>query len=348
MYPQVTFWDVTYKKISNEMSEILAKVYRSDCIESVHYGSIVVVDSKGRIVYHLGDPYFKTYFRSTAKPYQVIPLLKSGAIERFGITDKEIAVMVGSHGGEPRHVRAVASILKKIGLGMKHLQCGKHVPSYFTAIDRLPKKEDRFNCLHQNCSGKHAGMLALAVHKGWDVRSYLEVDQPIQKLILSTVSEVCEYPSGRIRIGTDGCGAPIFYMPIYNMALGFVKLALPQDRYTRKVVNCMLKYPEMVSGRNRFDLVLSRLLGKRGVCKVGGEALHCTALLDGGWAVAVKIADGNRRAVPPVVLEVLRQIGILKRHQLAKVRNWTNPQLKNYQNKIVGFIQADFKLRKGE
>ena len=330
------------------MPEILAKVYRNDCVESVHYGSIVVVDSKGKIIYHLGDPYFKTYFRSSAKPIQIIPTLKSGAIERFHITEKEIAIMVGSHSGEEKHTKAVWSILKKIGLSVKNLQCGVHPPIYLTELGILPKKGDKFNSLQENCSGKHSGMLAFTVHKGWDTKSYLNPNHPVQKAILKTIADVCQYPINKIKIGTDGCGAPIFHIPVYNMAVGFAELASSKDKDFKKVVKCMLKYPEMVSGKNRFDLMLSKTLGKRGVCKIGAEALHSIVLLNRGWGVVVKISDGNRRAISPVVLEVLRQIGVLTRQELSKIENWANPKIKNHQNETVGYIKADFKLKKGD
>jgi L-asparaginase II len=330
------------------MSEILAKVYRNDCVESVHCGSVVVVDSKGKIIYQLGDPYFKTYFRSSAKPFQVIPVLKSGAIRKYNITEKEIAVMISSHSGEERHVKTVSSILKKIGLSEKNLQCGTHPPLYLTELGILPRREDKFSPLQHNCSGKHSGMLLLTVHKGWDVKTYLNPNHPAQEIILKTIAGICEYPTNRIKIGTDGCGAPIFYIPIYNMARGFAKLATSEDKYLKAVVRCMSRYPEMVSGKNRFDLVLSQVFGKRGVCKGGAEGLHSTALLEKGWGVVVKISDGNRRAIPPVTLEVLRQMGILKRQELAKIENWTNPKVMNYQRKIVGYIKADFKLKKGD
>ncbi|HEX9916688.1 MAG TPA: asparaginase [candidate division Zixibacteria bacterium] len=330
------------------MSEIVAKVYRNDCVESVHCGSIVVVDSKGEIIYQLGDPYFKTYFRSSAKPFQIIPVLKSGAIEKYNITEKEIAVMISSHSGEERHVKTVSSILKKIGLSEKNLQCGTHPPLYLTELGILPRKEDKFSPLQHNFSGKHSGMLLLTVHKGWDVKTYLNPNHPTQKIILKTIADICEYPLNKIRVGTDGCGAPIFYIPIYNMARGFAKLAISEDIYLKQVVRCMSKYPEMVSGQNRFDLVLSQTLDKRGVCKGGAEGLHSTALLEKGWGVVVKISDGNHRAIPPVALEALRQMGILKRQELAKIENWTNPKVKNYQGKIVGYIKADFKLKKGD
>lgn len=330
------------------MSQILAKVYRNDCVESVHCGSIVVVDSKGKIIYQLGDPYFKTYFRSSAKPFQVIPVLKSGAIEEYNITEKEIAIMISSHSGEERHVKTVSSILKKIGLSEQNLQCGTHPPLYLTELGILPRKEDKFSPLQHNCSGKHSGMLLLTVHRGWDVKTYLNPNHPAQKIILKTVAEICEYPLSKIKIGTDGCGAPIFYVPIYNMARGFVELATSKDKYFKKVVKCMSRHPEMVSGSNRFDLVLSRILGKRGVCKVGSEAVHCVALLDKGWGVVVKIADGGRRAIPPVMLETLKQLDVLEKYELAKIKNWTNPKIRNYQDKIVGYIKADFKLQEGD
>jgi L-asparaginase II len=346
------------------MHEILAKVYRGKTIESVHYGSIAVVDSKGKLIHFLGDPYFVTYLRSSAKPFQTIPLITSGAAKEFGLTQKEIAIISGSHNGQKIHTDTVKSILKKIGLSEKDLHCGVHIPHYYTANNITPSKGNRFTSIHHNCSGKHSGVLALSVYFGWDIKNYLDKNHPAQKMILKAVSEICQYPGKKIGIGIDGCGMPVFAMPIYNMAVGFSNLVSrcrkdsssilinhnSKDEKTSKaykmIVDSMRKYPEMVSGEGRLDLGLAIASKNNILVKAGGEALSCSGILDKGWGIAVKIADGGQKAIGPVVIEALRQMGLLKEKGIKKMGKFAHPVIKNFRGDEVGFIQAEFRLKK--
>jgi L-asparaginase II len=346
------------------MNSVVAKVYRGETVESVHYGSIAVVDSKGRLIYSLGDPYFVTYLRSSAKPFQAIPLITSGAAKEFGLTQKEIAIISGSHNGEKIHTDTVKSILKKIGLSEKNLQCDTHIPHYYTANNITPPKGKKFTPIHHNCSGKHSGILALCVYFGWDIKNYLDKNHPAQKMILKAVSEICQYPEKKIGIGIDGCGMPVFAMPIYNMAVGFSNLIsrCRQDSSSirinhnskdeeiskayKMIVDSMRRYPEMVSGEGRLDLGLAMASKSNILAKAGGEALSCSGILDKGWGMAVKISDGGQRAIGPVVIEALRQMGLLKEKQIRKIEKFTHPVIKNFRGDEVGFIKAEFKLKK--
>ena len=334
------------------MNSVLAEVYRGKTIESVHYGSIAVVDSKGKLIYSLGDPYFVTYLRSSAKPFQAIPLMTSGAANEFGLTQKEIAIISGSHNGQKIHTDTVKSILKKIGLSEKDLQCGVHIPHYYTANNITPSKGKRFTPIHHNCSGKHSGVLALSVYFGWDIKNYLDNNHPAQKMILKAVSEICQYPGKNIGIGIDGCGMPVFAMPIYNMAVGFSNLINygSKNEKTSKaykmIVDSMRKYPEMVSGEGRLDLGLAIASKNNILAKAGGEALSCSGILNKRWGMAVKIADGGQRAIGPVVIEALKQMGLLNEKQILKIKKFAHPVIKNFRGDEVGFIQAEFRLKK--
>jgi len=336
------------------MNEILAKVYRGKTVESVHCGSVAVVDSKGKLIYSFGDPYFVTYLRSSAKPFQVIPLITSGAAEKFGLSQKEIAIISGSHNGQKIHTDTVKSILKKIGLSEKNLQCGVHIPHYYTANNIIPPPGKKFTQLNHNCSGKHAGMLGLCVFFGWDIKNYRNPNHPAQKIILKAISEICQYPEKMIGIGIDGCGVPVHAMPLYNMALGFSNLVNynSEDDHTAEayklIVDSMRKYPEMVSGEGRSDLALAEASEGNIIAKAGGEALSCSGVLSKGWGVAVKITDGGQRAIGPAVIETFRQMGMLSRKQIEKMPKFSRPIIKNFRGDEVGFVRAEFKLRKND
>ncbi len=331
------------------MTEILAKVYRGDTVESVHYGSVAVVDSKGRLVYTAGDPQFFTYLRSSAKPFQTVPLIESGAADYFDFSEKELAVASGSHNGEKIHVDAVKKILKKIGLSEKYLKCGTHTPLYYTAKNIIPKSAQKFSVLQHNCSGKHAGMLAVSKHKGFNPRNYIDPKHPLQKMILKAVAEICEYPQNKIKIGIDGCSAPNFALPLINMALGFARLISSDSNHRESlkiILNCMRKHPEMVSGQGRLDYILAKVTNGKVVSKAGAEALQCFGIVGENLGVAVRILDGNNRANGCVVAEVLRQLGILSKTDLKKMEKFAYPKIKNWSGLEVGYIKTDFKLKK--
>jgi len=334
------------------MNEVLAKVYRGKTIESIHFGSVVVVDYSGKLIYRIGDPNFVTFLRSSAKPFQAIPVVELGVAEAFGFTQKEIAIIAGSHNGEKKHVKLVQSILKKIGLNKGFLQCGTHVPHYYTALGITPPKK-RFSPLQHNCSAKHAGMLAICVYKNWNLKNYLNPNHPVQKLILKTISELCEYPEKKIMIGIEGCGAPTHGLPLKNMAIGFSKLVTFRSKNEitsqalQVVADSMWRYPEMVSGKGRLDYALVTASKGKLICKAGAEALHCAAVLDKGWRLAIKMLDGTRRAVNPASVEVYRQLGILKKShlRLRELKDFASPSIYNHKKVKVGFIQSDFRLK---
>ncbi|HVP36588.1 MAG TPA: asparaginase [Terriglobales bacterium] len=333
------------------MHEILAKVYRGKTVESIHCGSIAVVDSKGKLIYSFGDPYFVTYLRSSAKPFQAISLITSGAAKEFGLTQKEIAIISGSHNGQKIHTNTVKSILKKIGLSENNLQCGVHIPHYYTANNIIPPRNKKFTQLNHNCSGKHAGMLGLCVFFGWDIKNYRDPEHPVQKLILKTISKICRYPVKKIGIGIDGCGVPVHAMPLYNMALGFSNLVNynSKERKTSEayalIVDSMKKYPEMVSGEGRSDLALAEASEGNIIAKAGGEALSCSGVLSKGWGVAVKIADGSQRAIAPATIETFRQMGLLNRKQITIMPKFSRTIIKNFRGDEVGFVKAEFRLK---
>jgi len=326
--------------------EPVARVIRGEIVESVHFGSIAVVDANGKLLYGLGDPYVVTYLRSSAKPFQAIAVVESGAARAFELTPSEIAIIAGSHSGEEKHTETVRSILGKIGLGLEHLKCGIQTPIGLS--ESVPDPEEKYTVLHHNCSGKHAGMLAMAKFKNLSVEDYISPTHPVQEIITRTVSEICGYPLDKIGIGIDGCSAPVHALPLYNMAYGFARLVTPNTFPPAKaqavsaVYMAMMDHPDMVGGSGRFDTVIAESPGERIVAKAGAEALECFALPDRNWGAAVKILDGSKRALFPVTIELIYKLGARSRSE--EITRFHRPVLKNWRNIDVGRIEPGFEL----
>lgn len=330
--------------------EVMVSVYREQVVESIHRGSAVVVGSEGEIRHQIGDVDFFTFTRSAAKPFQVVPLIESGAARKFGFTNKEIAIMAGSHSGEEEHVQAVAEILDKIGLSESDLKCGVHTPHYYTAKGLTPGAGEIFRPLQHNCSGKHAAMLALSIFKSWEIEGYLGWNHPAQKAILKAVAEVCHFPAEKIGRGIDGCSAPVYALPLRNIAWGFSTLLSPSSvpKETAKaystISRAMLEYPEMVSGEDRFDYELMKVLPGKLISKAGAEGVQCVGLVDDRLGVALKIEDGATRAARPATLELLGLMEILRETELGKLERFHSPKVKNWSGLEIGHIKAKFTL----
>jgi L-asparaginase II len=339
--------------------EPLVEVKRGSITESRHRGHIAAVDADGKMAAHLGAPETVTYLRSSAKPHQAIPLVASGAAARFGLTDQEIAVACASHSGEPIHTEAVAAMLRKIGLDASALKCGTHEPFGREAARRLRERGEKPSVLQNNCSGKHTGMLALALHLGAPVKTYDQPDNPAQLMIGRTVAQFSGVPIEDIAVGVDGCGVPVFGITVRAMALMYARLVAPLeewDRATRnacrRVVSAMTSHPEMVGGTTeRLDTEMMRAAGGRLISKVGAEGVYTVGVLaceqwPRGLGLALKIEDGeDRRARPTVVIESLRQLGVLTGEALDAVKPYSSFPVRNHRGDTVGEVRASFELK---
>jgi L-asparaginase II len=334
------------------MDEIVAKVYRGEGLESVHHGAVAVVDAEGRLTHYLGNPEFSTQARSEAKPFQVIPLLRTGAADHYGFTDKQLAIMCGSHTGTADHLETVKANLAAVGLDESHLQCGTHTPIHYLIENKLAHEGEEFSQLHHNCSGKHSGFLALAKFLGEDVGKYIDPESKTQQLVLDAISEMYGYPRDKITIGIDGCSAPVFGMPIKQAAIAFARLAnqITDDPELKGILKrikaVMTAYPEMVSGPGRFDLALARTFPGNVVNKIGAEGIEGIGFSDPPMGIAVKILDGNVRALYPTVIEILRRLEMLDGIDTRHLQPFMNPVVKNWRGLIAGKIVTDFKLKK--
>jgi L-asparaginase II len=331
------------------LSVALVEVWRGNMVECLHRGDVAVSDNEGRLLASAGDPRRVTYLRSSAKPLQAMAVVESGAADRFGITPQELAAMCGSHRGRPEHTTTVAGILAKVGLGPDALQCGAHRPVDQSAADALARAGESPGPLHNNCSGKHAGMLVLARHLGCDIAGYRDPAHPVQRRLLELVADMAGVDPATIGLATDGCGVPVFAMPLLAAAFAFARLAepagLPPERAAaaRRVAAAVQAHPAMVSGPGGFDTVVMEELPGRLVSKGGAEGVQCLALQPQGWGVVLKIDDGAGRAPGPAALETVRQLG-WDACATPRLAGLLRPALRNVRDDEVGHVTPSFEL----
>lgn len=281
-------------------------------MESVHRGRLAVCDPSGELLDAVGDPHGYVYARSSAKPFQALPLVLTGAADDLGLTREELAVVCSSHNAEEPHLAAVRSILAKAGLSERDLQCGAHPPLYEPAATELTRSGREPGSIHGNCSGKHAGMLAVCVHEGWPTAGYRSIDHPLQRRVLEVVARVCALDGDELLLGVDGCGVPALAMPLANLATGFARLASGEDlpdelaEAAGRVRRAMREHPHLVAGTGRFDTAVMR--GTSLLAKSGAESVFAAGSPD-GWGLSIKISDGAGRAVRPAARAALERRG---------------------------------------
>ncbi|HYE13897.1 MAG TPA: asparaginase, partial [Pyrinomonadaceae bacterium] len=329
-------------------------------VESRHRGHVIAVDGDGRVLASLGEPETVTFLRSSAKPHQAVPVVASGAADRFSFGEAEIAIACGSHSGEDVHAETVASMLKKIGLDESYLKCGEHDPFDRETAERLRERGERPGVLRNNCSGKHTGMLALALHLGAPPGTYDQTDNPVQQAVLRAVSQFSGVPIGDVELGVDGCGVPVFGMSVRAMALMYARLVSPPVEFDgetrgacRRLVSAMTARPELVGGtRERFDTEVMRAARGRVVSKIGAEGVYTAGVLPcerwpRGLGLAFKIEDGeDRRARSTVTVEAFRQLGVLDEDALKALAPYAAFPVRNHRGDFVGEIRPSFELER--
>jgi L-asparaginase II len=336
----------------------LVEVWRGPIVESVHRGHLAAVDDSGETIAELGSTERVTYFRSSSKAFQAIPVVASGAADHFGFTEKEIAIACGSHSGEPMHVETVVAMLNKVGLDPSALKCGAHQPFSVEVTRELIRNQQQPSVLQNNCSGKHAAMLALAKHIGAPTAGYDEWANPVQQEIARVVAKFSDIPVDELKVGIDGCGVPVFGLPVRSMALAYARLVFPGDRFDaatrdacRRIVNAMIEFPEMIGGsKDRLDTELIKAGKGRLISKIGAEGVYTVGVLPGpewprGLGLAIKIEDGDdRRARPPAVIEALKQLNVLSNQELTALSAYAPTPITNHRGERVGEARAAFTL----
>ncbi|MGZ3505866.1 MAG: asparaginase [Vulcanimicrobiaceae bacterium] len=326
--------------------EPLVEVTRGDLVESVHRVAACAVDASGAVVDAVGETDVPVYLRSTAKPFIAAAAIAAGARERFGLEPEEIAVMAASHSGEPFHVDAVRSILRKIGMEESALLCGSHAPYNAKAAHDLERAGIRFGAVHNNCSGKHAGILALCKIIGADPATYLDLENPAQQRILELCARLSDQRVEDFKLGVDGCGIPVYATPLRNAALSFARLATlegvcEEDALALEIVrSAMIAHPEYVSGTGEFDTRLMEVAAGSICCKGGAEGVHGDSLITAGLGFVLKVVDGASRGRAPAVLASLRRLGVLGEAELEPLADFAEPVVYNRAGRKVGVVRA--------
>ncbi len=339
--------------LNSQNPPIVVKIIRGALVESYHFVSACVVDSDGQVCFKRGDIESNRFFRSSMKPLQAAAMVACGAAEHFKLTLKEIAICAGSHGGEDIHIAAVRSILNKIGLNEGYFQCGVQPPLDPQANRALLLSSEEPQSIHHNCSGKHSGMLATAVHMGYDVNDYCNPDSKLQHYITDFIAQVASLKSDDISIGIDGCSAPVHGIPLYSGALAFARLIKPTGiseqigKALCVVADAMRRYPEYIASRQgRICTELMRSGEEvRLTAKSGAEGVYAAAWIDHdsgkGFGLAVKVEDGAQRARDPVVITLLQKFKALPQDLPKSLIPFAPGFLTNWANKIVGKVEVN-------
>lgn len=328
-----------------DAAPLLVEVTRGGMVESVHRGIAAVVDAKGRPVIALGDIDRPVYPRSAIKPLQAIPVIETGAADAFKLSPAEIALCCASHSGEPIHTGKVIPWLHRLGLSVDDLECGPQLPYSQQAAHALIRSGDEPTRAHNNCSGKHSGMLTTAVHMGEPTRGYTDADHPVQRRIMALIAEMGEFDISGTARGTDGCGIPVFGAPLKGLARAMARIADPsglaKDRATacRRIVKAAAANPLMLAGTGEFNSVVLAETGERCLLKSGAEGFYMAALPERGLGVALKIDDGAGRAAQAAMLAVLVRLGVLDDVARARIETACPRQVRNWAGRLVGVIR---------
>ena len=275
-------------------------------------------------------------------------MVEAGGMERFGFTDEELALMTSSHGGEERHVAGIQSMLDKLKLTPYDLECGTSPPMYQRAANEILKTGGAFSALTNSCSGKHCCMIALAEIRELDVAGYSQVVHPVQHETLRTISDVTGLFPKDIMMGIDGCGVPVFGLPLYNMAIAYAHLGKPdgfsevRKKAMGAVATAMTDNPYFVAGTRRLDTELMDVTKGRILAKLGAEGVYCLSVVGEGLGLALKIEDGNIRAIDPVIVEVLKRMNLISTEEFERLRQRWEVKVRNHRKETVGVIRTVF------
>ena len=322
------------------LNPVIANVFRGPIVESRHRGAFAVVNLQKQIVAQSGDIETPIFPRSAIKAFQCLPLIESGGAERFALNDEEIALCCSSHNGEGEHVRVARSILQKAGCDEAAYECGAHMPSSKEATFQLVREGNEPGQIHNNCSGKHAGMLALSAHLGTASKDYVKVEHVVQRKVAQTLERYCEVNIADAPMGIDGCSVPNWAMPLYNTALGFAKLCETENQSAAWIIRAARAHPFMIAGTNRFDTKVMQAVPRLFI-KVGAEGVFCGCIPHAGLGFALKCDDGATRGAEVAVAKVLAEIEIWTEEEKQTLLNFASEQMINWRKITVGQISAN-------
>ncbi|MEO7336155.1 MAG: asparaginase [Caldimonas sp.] len=342
------------------MNPILVEAMRGDALESAHRGALAVVDADGALVTAIGDIDRPIFPRSAVKVLQALPLIESGAADRLGLDDEELAIACASHGGEPAHTQVAARMLQKAGLDADALECGVHWPYAEDAARAIVLRGRQPSALNNNCSGKHAGFLcvACALAGGADVRQYAHGyvggEHPVMRAVTAALQATTEFDLEHAPRGIDGCSIPTYGIPLRHLALAFARVGSGQGlrpghaQAAARLRKAVAAFPFMVGGTGRFDTRVMERLGERVFCKVGAEGVYCAALPERGLGVAIKMEDGNNaRAAEVAMAAAIEALVALGDADAVFMRSLSETTLRNWNGIEVGALRASRTLREG-
>jgi L-asparaginase II len=337
---------------------VAATVYRGESIENTHAAHVAVVDAEGRLLYAFGDPTRMTLARSAAKPAQALAVLETGALERFGFDEADLALMCASHNSEPRHIERTRAMLAKAHATEADLRCGGHAPLSDAVWKEWVRRDFTPTGVCSNCSGKHAGMLAGAQALGLAIADYHLPEHPLQVRVKRTVAELCDLPDNGVQWAIDGCNLPTPAFPLDRLARLFVKIAdagarvetSPRSTALARIYRAMTAYPELVAGEGRFCTALMRAFDGELVGKVGADASYAIGVrhtgTHGALGIAVKVEDGNTTVLYAIVADVLEQLGIGKQAQREKLSAYRHPPMRNTMGVETGRLAVSVPLER--
>lgn len=324
----------------------VVEVLRGDVVEARHTVHVAVADAHGRVVARAGNGDGLTYYRSAAKPFQALPLVEEGIVRRFGISLPELALCCASHEGEPEHVATARSILSKIGVDEALIRCGSQLPFGADASQELLMLGGQAMPIHNNCSGKHAGMLALAVGMGWDPVDYHLPGHPVQDRMLREILRWTGLGETEVATGVDGCGVVCFAVPLFQIAKSFARfsVAAADNEGPAEIVRAMTTHPFMVGGTGRACTQVIEAAAGKAFVKLGAEGTYIGGIPASGLGFAIKVEDGGRRAVEVALVKVLEELGVLTEAAVTAISHHGNPIVYNTRGEAVGEIRPAFHL----
>lgn len=329
-----------------DANPILVEATRGGAIENIHRGAFAICDAGGRVIASAGDIDRPVFPRSAVKSLQALTLFTTGAVERFALTDEELALACASHHGEPAHLAGVDALLRRLGLGTADLECGAHLPTNATARDALREARSGPSPLHNNCSGKHAGMLADALALGAPTRGYVGREHPVQRAVRDNIEAVTGVTLSIDRCGTDGCSIPTWAAPLRAFATGFARMASGEGLTptlaagARRLFDAAAGHSRLVAGTGHPDTVLMEAFGGRLMQKGGAEGVQCGAIRDRGWGYALKIDDGSMAASQVLVASLLLRFAEPDDVQRSLLEGFARQPIRNVRGVAVGALRA--------
>ncbi len=318
---------------------IIAEVTRGNLIESRHRGAFVITNHNGTVVSSGGDFSSAFFPRSAIKAFQCLPMIESGAAAQLGLNDEEIALCCSSHSGEPEHVRVARSILAKAGVDEACYECGASNPIASEAVYQLVRQGDKPQQVHNPCSGKHAGMLALASFVDAPLEGYSRIDHPVQRAVAACLSRYCDVDVSKAPYGIDGCSLPSWALPMDKVALGFARLGAAQDDASRRIINAAREHPFMIAGTGQFDTKIMQAVPRLFI-KFGAEGVYCGSIPHAGLGFALKCDDGAKRGAEVAAAHMLANLNVWKPEEQAAISAMSHVTVLNARKNNVGEIRG--------